>query len=112
MKAQFKVNKNLVLEIEEDTQADLFQGLASSHEVFGQSNCGACKSENIGPRVRTNDGNDYYEMVCKDCRAVLSYGLHQGKARTLFPHRKNKEGAYKKNNGWEKWEPNKEATSN
>lgn len=105
MKATYKVTNRLLIEIDEDSQADLFSGLASANEVFGHSECGACKSENIGYRVRTVDGNDFFEMMCKECRAVLSFGQHQNKSKTLFPHRKHKDGTFKKNNGWEKYVP-------
>ena len=32
-------------------------------------------------------GNDFFEIVCNGCRAVLSMGVHRGEAGTLFPRR-------------------------
>lgn len=104
MKAQFNVTKNLMIEIEEDSQTELFRGLAVAQEVFGETTCEACKSENISYRVRTVDDNDFYELVCKACKAVLKFGQHK-KGKTLFPVRKDDSNGYKKNNGWEKYVP-------
>ena len=54
--------------------------------------------------VRNVDGNDYYELRCNDCGAVLAFGQHK-KGGTLFPKRKDDEGNYLPNKGWHKWSP-------
>lgn len=89
-------------EIEGKSIKDMWKNLSDISEVFGDQQCGACKSENISPVHRVVDDNDFYEMRCNDCYAKLSYGQHK-KGDTLFPHRKDKDGNYKKNGGWEKY---------
>ena len=53
--------------------------------------------------MRTVEGNDYFELKCTDCGAVLSFGQHK-KGGTLFPKRKDESG-WLKNKGWHKWQP-------
>ena len=102
MKATYKVNKKLLVELEGETAKSLFKELAVVSEIFGQETCGLCKKDNISYRVRNNDDNDYYENVCQDCGAILAYGVHK-KGGTLFPKRKDKDGKFIGQNGWHKW---------
>ncbi len=107
MKAQLKVRQNLTIEIEAGDQKSLFRALASAQEVFGERACGKCKSADIIFRTRTVKGNDFYEVVCVRCRAVLSMGAHK-QGDTLFPRRHvEAEGGAKEwlpDNGWQKWD--------
>lgn len=96
MKATLKVHPSLVLEISIDKQKDLFKALASAQEVFGEKECGLCKSTNIVFAWRTatkmvgkkQEFYDYPEMHCKDCRARLAFGTIHDDTGTLFPTRK------------------------
>jgi hypothetical protein len=112
MKAQLRVRSNLTVELEAEKQVDLFRLLASAQEVFGEAKCGKCRSGNLGFRVRTVKGNDFFEIVCNGCRAVLSMGVHRGEAGTLFPRRHTEAGDGVKewlpDNGWLKWDPEAE----
>ena len=95
---------NLTVELEADTASDAFEALASTEEVFGNTNCGACGSE-ARFVVRTNDSGDFYEMKCESpkCRARLSFGKHK-KGGGLFPKRRDGD-KWLENNGWVIYKP-------
>ncbi len=101
MKATFSSGK-LTASFECDTQKDLFNQLASFQEVFGQTTCGKCGSENVRFVVRNVDDNEYYELRCVDCGARLAFGVNK-KGGGLFPKRKDGDGNWLPNNGWTKW---------
>jgi phage FluMu protein Com len=111
MKAQLKVRGNLTIEVEAEQQKDLFRVLAGAQEVFGEKNCGKCKSGDVLFRVRTVKGLEFFELVCGRCRAVLQLGVHR-EGGTLFPRRHAElEGGVKEwlpDNGWKKWDPEAE----
>jgi hypothetical protein len=111
MKAQLRVRPNLTLELEAEQQQDLFRLVASAQEVFGEQKCGKCKSGNLAFRVRHVKNNDFYEIVCNGCHAVLQLGAHK-QGGTLFPRRHvETEGGVKEwlaDNGWLKWDPEAE----
>ncbi len=86
MKAQLRVRANLTLELEAGDQKVLFRSLASAQEVFGEKACGKCKSGDLAFRARTVKGNEFFEIICGRCRAVLSMGVHR-EGGTLFPRR-------------------------
>lgn len=103
MKVVKKVG-DLSFEVEGDTQRDVFKEIASFEEVFGENTCGKCKSVNVRCVVRENDGNEYFEMRCLDCGARLGFGSHK-KGGGLFPRRKDAEGNWLADGGWQKWNP-------
>jgi len=105
MKLKYKVNDKLELELDGNGQKEIFKELATIQEIFGEEKCGICGSSNIKFVVRTVEGNDYYELRCADCVAILSFGQHK-KGETLFPKRKDEQGNYLPNKGWYKWTPN------
>lgn len=102
MKLKYKVNDKLEFELEAEGQKQVFKELATIQEIFGESQCGCCKSGDVKFVVRNVDDNDYYELRCTKCGAVLSYGQHK-KGGTLFPKRKDENGNYLDNNGWYKY---------
>lgn len=102
MKAKYKVGDKLEFELDGAGQKELFKEIANIQEIFGEAKCGVCESENIKFVVRVVDDNEYYELRCMDCGAVLGFGQHK-KGGTLFPKRKDADGNYMKNNGWYKW---------
>jgi hypothetical protein len=106
MKVKYAVNNKLQFELEGSGQKEVFKELALIQEIFGEEACGLCKSTNIKYIVRNVDGNDYYELRCVDCGGILSFGQHK-KGGTLFPKRKDDEGAYLPNKGWHKWNKEK-----
>jgi hypothetical protein len=107
MKLSVKVAPKIIVEVEEKSQKEAFEALASAFEVFGESQCGKCNSGEIKPVVREVDGNKYYEMKCNNCFAVLQYGAHKNNV-TLFPKRKNDDETYNQFGGWKKWNRDKQ----
>ena len=101
MKVTYTSGK-ISVEIEADTQIELFQRLANFQEIFAETKCGKCDSENIRFQVRNVDDNLYYELRCVDCGAKLAFGVMK-KGGRLFPKRKDKEGNWLPDNGWVKW---------
>lgn len=102
MKVKYKVGDKLEFELEGSGQKEIFKELALIQEIFAEEKCGLCGSTNLRFVVRSVDGNDYYELRCADCNAVLSYGQHK-KGGTLFPKRKDDDNNYLPNKGWHKW---------
>ena len=102
MKVNYKVGDRLEFELEGAGQKELFKELASIQEIFGEEQCGMCGNSNIKFVVRNVDGNDYFELRCANCGAILSFGQHK-KGGTLFPKRKDESGNYLPNKGWHKY---------
>ena len=89
MKVNYKtINGRLSVELEGDSQRDIFQEIARFQEVFEETVCGKCGSDNIRFVVRNVDDNLYCELRCADCGAKLSFGSHK-KGGGLFPKRKD-----------------------
>jgi len=105
MKINYR-NDKISVEIEGETQRDLFAKLGAFQEVFDEIACGKCGSNNVKFVVRPVEDNEYYEIRCRDCGAKLAFGCMK-KGGGLFPKRKDSEGNWLPDNGWTKW--NKEA---
>lgn len=124
MKATVRPNKSTVIEVEGETQKELFKEMASAHEVFGEKQCGLCQCEEIVPAYRTvTQGKktyEYPEYHCTNpkCRARLSLGsMMEGGG--LFPIRKliedgpekgkpdREKGVYGPHNGWSRYKGTK-----
>jgi hypothetical protein len=76
--------------------------LATIQEIFGEEKCGVCGSTNLRFVVRNVESNDYFELRCVNCSALLAFGQHK-KGGTLFPKRKDDNNNYLASNGWHKW---------
>jgi len=107
MKVKYKVGDRLEFEIDAAGQKEIFKELALIQEIFAEDKCGLCGSTNLRFIVRNIEGNDYYELRCADCGAILAFGQHK-KGGTLFPKRKDDDGNYLPNKGWHKWTKEKE----
>ena len=94
-------NNRLQVEIEGESQRDLFNELNKFQEVFENDVCGKCQGEDIQYVVRTVDDNQYYELKCKSCGAKLAFGSHK-KGGGLFPKRKEVD-TWLPDGGWMKW---------
>lgn len=103
MKLRYKVGDRLEFEVEGTGQKEVFKELASIQEIFGEESCGLCNKKNLRFIVRNVDGNDYFEIRCSDCGAVLAFGQHK-KGGTLFPKRKDEENNWLPNRGWHRWQ--------
>ena len=112
MKVKQSVNDRLEFEVEGEGQKEIFKGLASVQEIFGEDKCGVCNNSNFRFVVRNVEDNDYYELRCNnfDCGATLSFGQHK-KGGTLFPRRKDDEGNWLPSRGWHKWQKDQAAQS-
>lgn len=102
MKLKYKVNDKLEFELEGNGQKEVFKELSTIQEIFAEDSCGVCNKRDIRYIVRNVDGNDFYELRCTDCGAVLAFGQHK-KGGTLFPKRKDESNNYLPNRGWHKW---------
>lgn len=98
---------NISVELNGETQRELFEQLASFQEVFDEAKCGKCGSDNVRFVTRNVDDNVYYELRCLDCGARLSFGVMK-KGGGLFPKRKDADGGYLPDHGWLKWNPKTE----
>jgi hypothetical protein len=103
MKLNYRVNDKLEFELEGAGQKEIFKELSTIQEIFGEESCGLCNKNNIRYIVRNVEGNDFYELRCSDCGAVLAFGQHK-KGGTLFPKRKDEANDYLPNRGWHKWQ--------
>jgi translation initiation factor 2 beta subunit (eIF-2beta)/eIF-5 len=99
-------NGKIKAELEGESQKDLFSELNRFQEVFEESTCGKCGSEDIKYIVRNVDDNQYYELRCTKCGARLSFGAHK-KGGGLFPKRKDGDN-WLPDGGWVKWNPKTE----
>lgn len=110
MKAQVKVSSSTIIDVEAGKQKDLFKGIASAHEVFGEKRCGLCGCESITPVWRTvtvvkgkkTDFFEFPEWHCnglvevkedgntfkRRCGARLALGTINDDTGTLFPQRR------------------------
>lgn len=109
-------NNRMTVELEADTQADLFKQLARFQEVFEDTTCRkfSQESDNVRFVVRQDkEENEYYELRCVDdtpgskLRGVKkAFGQHK-KGGGLFPKVKDGDN-YLPDNGWVKWDPKQE----
>lgn len=95
-------NGSFSVELEGDTQKDLFSNLAKFQEIFGETSCGKCGSTNLKFVVRNVDDNEYYEIRCLDCGARLQFGCNK-KGGGLFPKKKDENGNWLPDRGWVKY---------
>lgn len=95
----------------------IWEQIADFQEVFEDRNIKIGDKEvdtkDIVFRVRRVDGNDFYEKVYVGTDYNLrgyKMAYQQAKERkgTMYPVRKDKEGGWIENNGWTKWQGNKE----
>jgi len=94
-------------EVEAESVKELFEKLASLHDVFNPGPCPTAKDGyNMRPQVRTVPDKknpkktyDYYEWVCMENGMKLKLGQNQNGVG-LFPKRKDADGQYLENNGW------------
>ena len=78
MKVNYQTrNGRLSVQLEGDSQKDIFAEISKFQEVFEEDVCGKCGSDNIKFVVRNVDDNLYYELRCGDCGAKLAFGAHK-----------------------------------
>ena len=79
-----------------------FDELAKAMEVFGETVCGACQSNDVAFVHRENDGYTFREAQCRECGHALAFGLKKSDL-SMFPRRKDKAGNWLDNEGWGKF---------
>lgn len=93
----------MLVKFECEEVKELFEVSGKLLEVLGtDAACGKCNSVQIFPRLRTAGEYSYYEIVCGDCGAKLSFGQHK-KTGTIWPKRAEKDGTPIPNRGWVKY---------
>ncbi len=107
MKVTYRTPGNkLAIEIDAATVKDLFAHVAEIQSVFeADSSCGVCGETSISYRVRENDGNKYYEWVCRNhaCGAKLNFGQYK-QGGGLFVKTWDSDNARPyPNRGWRIW---------
>lgn len=98
-------------EIQSETEKDLFRGIAEIQEVFGETQCGLCKHDQLRYVVRKVADNEFYELLCEHCRGKLVFGVLKATPGKLFPIRKLlpngkpswKDGEINEHRGWTQW---------
>jgi hypothetical protein len=107
------VNGRTSVEFEANSHKVAWRVLASFDEVFEESTCGKCKSENIRHVIRKAKDKkqreyEYFELRCADCGAKLPFGILDDGTDNLFPKRRDEEGKMRGKRGWVKWNPETE----
>lgn len=107
MKAHYRTeNGRITFELSGETAKDLFSSIAAIQEVFeADIFCGCCNESALRFVVRKVDDFDFYELRCltPKCHAKLAFGQAK-KGGGLFPKRKDKDGNWLPNGGWEKYQ--------
>lgn len=79
----------LEIKINAPTIPDVFRKIG----VFAEApcKCAKCGGDHILPGVRTtNEGDEYFELTCKDCGCKFDLGQKKDNAKSLFPKFKPK----------------------
>ena len=108
MKARlkFRIGEGTI-EFDAEGVKDAVKVMSEYMEVFGNQECGKCKSKSVFPEHRTDaEGHDYYSMKCLSCGAQLSFGQYK-KGGGLFTKKKDKDNNWIPNNGWLTWQEQK-----
>jgi ribosomal protein L40E len=109
-------NGRINVQLEADSQKALWKELAHFQEVFEETRCGKCDSNDLRFIVRSSpyekDGKtkeaDYHELKCNKCGAKLAFGVLDDGSDGLFPKRKDKTtGKTKGKKGWVNWDSEK-----
>lgn len=100
MKMIYTPGQAPTFEVEITGGKQAFEILAKVSELFSETQCGCCGSVNIRPQVREIEAGAYYEYVCMECTAQLSFGQKKDN-KTLWAKRWDKElNAPMPNRGW------------
>ena len=109
MKAHYRTkNGRITFEVEGSLVKDIFERVAALQDIFdAEEECGMCGSASIRMVFRETDGNRYYELKCLDCGAAFAFGQRR-QGGDLFPRRRDKDGNVLPDNGWSKWDRQKQ----
>lgn len=110
MKLQYTTaNGRMTVELEGNTQSELFEGIANFQEVFENNTAtkDGVTSDDIRYVVREVDDNKYFELRVNSgpLRGVKkAFGSHK-KGGGLFPRNKDADGKWLPDNGWVRYNP-------
>ena len=109
MEVQMKINARTIITARGESTKDVFAELAGLCAIFGQAKCGLCGHDVVLPVVRVAHGYTFYELRCQNdgCRAQFKFGQAR-EGGDLLPQRKDKQGNWKPNGGWERWQGRQE----
>jgi hypothetical protein len=118
MKASYKVNDNLSIELEAEKLTNLLVQVSNVNSALEPEECGKCECTNTFPRVREVGTDTFFEIQCKECWAVLQLGVHKeggtlykklmktdSKGRAVKDD--NDKPVYLQDKGWLKWDKEK-----
>jgi hypothetical protein len=116
LKANYRVNPNLEILIEAETQKALFWQLAATDDVFGFAPCKRCGSEDtrfyVRKVIKGKKTFEFPERRCFQCSAVLKYSLNV-EGGTMYAVRKTSDGKWDTEfGGWSKFNPSEYNTEN
>ncbi len=113
MKVQRKITPTTIVEAEGETVAEVFEALAALESVFhGHETCGLCGKTGVSYSCQQDkDANRYYKALCDSCGAEFRFGVKKSPPGVLFPQLKDKDGNWKPNGGWAKWQQHEGAAS-
>jgi hypothetical protein len=107
MKATLTVGDGaLTFEVAGEKAKDIWAQVAQIQELFeAEIKCGLCACDELryGHRVTKVGGFNYYELVCRACGGVFSFGQRRD-TLDIFPKRRDADGKPLLNGGWRKWE--------
>lgn len=111
MEANYKTaDGRIIFKVNGETPKALFAEIAAIQDLFeAEIACGVCGGVVIRYQVRNveKDGKKYkyHELVCRnhECRARFGFGQAM-EGGGLFPKRKDADGNWLPNRGWEKYE--------
>ena len=106
-KVRMQVGGKTWLEVEVGSVKDALKELSDYAEVFSETTCGSCGSQEVRPLVRTARGYEFYEVACLACNAKLSFGQTR-EGDKLFPKRRDQNGDEIGKNGWHQYEKSHE----
>lgn len=100
MRASYKINEKITIQVEAETQVKLFEALADHDSIFIHGRkCGHCGSEDIVMQVRRPQTYVYFSFECSACHHELDLGQTQEGGR-LFAKLNDPHGHPLDNNGW------------
>lgn len=86
MKVSVPLGNDVYVEFEADTTKEIVDELTKIEELRTEP-CGKCKQHNTFVRAKVVGDNVFYGMECRDCHAVLNYGVSKDKKPHVYKKR-------------------------
>lgn len=101
VKVRYQPRTSLCIELDVESAREAIKQIAQFQEVFQESYCSACGSDNIQYVFHIAYGNEYYAMKCVHCGAKLNFIEREG--GLLFAKREDENGKPIGHDGWHGW---------